>query len=206
MSLKDVRLVEVGSEVGNGVAAGSAPANVPGLSGLWAGLEQLRAGTVDAVYVKGASAVEAAKNVGAVVGIDTDALADRTHRVNNGTPRPITVHRHLLENHFDLVVRFLHQTLRASEWAKDHLSEVRGFLEGETVAGAEGVAEAYRNGYHLSLHPSLDAERVELFRQQKELLLVHGFLERDFELEQSNDERPLKAAWERLSGSSLAAQ
>ena len=36
---------------------------------------------------------------GLVVGIDLDGFSDRRFRVNNGTPRPITVHERLLEEH-----------------------------------------------------------------------------------------------------------
>ena len=61
--------------------------------------------------MKGAAAAEAAKRLGAVVGIDLDKLPERRFRVNNGTPRPITVHQDFIEQHFDLVVRFLEQTL-----------------------------------------------------------------------------------------------
>jgi hypothetical protein len=43
--------------------------------------------------------VEAARERGLVVGIDLDGFPDRRTRVNNGTPRPITVHNSFLENH-----------------------------------------------------------------------------------------------------------
>ncbi|MFI6843952.1 hypothetical protein [Kitasatospora sp. NPDC050467] len=51
----------------------------------------LRDGAVDAVYVKGA----------------LDAAPDRRARVNNGTPRPVTVHQRLLDDRPELVARFL---------------------------------------------------------------------------------------------------
>jgi hypothetical protein len=77
-------------------------------------------GTVDAVYVKGAAAVDAARWLGVVVCIDVDKLPEKRFRVNNGTPRPITVHQDQLNNHLDLVV----QTLRAADWAADNLEGV----------------------------------------------------------------------------------
>lgn len=180
LTLDDVRFVEVGSGAG--------------LGGLWQGLEHLARGEVDAVYVKGASAVDAAKRYGAVAGIDLDSFAERRFRVNNGTPRPITVHEDFLENHFDLLVRFLAQTLRAADWAADNLAGVQAILKSETRSGDEGVATAYRNGFHQSLHPGLSPELLELFRIQKNFTLLHGILDRDFDLDAWADPRPLQAA------------
>lgn len=185
LTFDDVELVEVGANT-------SQPQ--PGVQGLWAGLDLLASGKVDAVYVKGASAVDAARRVGAVVGIDLDQLPEQRFRVNNGTPRPITAHIDLIENHFDLLVRFLDQTLRAADWAADNLDGVHAILQQETRSGSEGVGTAYRGDFHKSLHPDLSAERLALFEQQKKFLWLHGFLEHDFDLSDWIDPRPLQAA------------
>lgn len=197
LTLDDIHLVEVTSE--------RPGANRENLGSLWGGLEPLLNGDVDAIYVKGASSVDAARQNGAVVGIDLDKLPDRRFRVNNGTPRPITVHEDLLENHFDLLVRFLYQTLRAADWAKTHLSGVQEILQGEARASSEGVAAAYRDGFHQTLAPDLSVERVELFRQQKNFQLIHGFLDRDFDYDAWIDRRPLEEARRRLEGYLKAA-
>ncbi len=186
LTLDDVKFVEVGS--GQGARSGDR------LGDLWAGLDELVKGTVDAVYVKGASAVEAARRRGLAVGIDLDAFADRRTRVNNGTPRPITVHESLLETHFDIVARFLAQTLRAADWAASNLQGVYEVLKAETRAGDEGVTAAYRDGFHRTLHPDLSVERIGLLRIQKTFMLVHGFLDADFDLNAWVDPRPLAAA------------
>lgn len=188
LTLDDVTFVEVGS--GQGTNAG--------LGGLWAGLDNLARGEVDAVYVKGASAVDAAKRYGAVVGIDIDQLTERKYRVNNGTPRPITVHEDFIENHFDLLVRFLAQTLRAADWAATNLEGVHQILKSETSAGDNGVATAYRNGFHQSLHPTLSKDLLNLFSIQKNFSLIHGVLDRDFDLDAWIDPTPLAAAYKWL--------
>ena len=120
-----------------------------------------------------------------------DQFEDVTSRVNNGTPRPITVHEDLLKDHFDVVVDFLEELFDTADWAQDHLDEVLVILEDETIAGAESVATAYRNNFHKSLHPSLSEERLELLRQQKDFLWLHGFLERDVDINTWVDHRPL---------------
>lgn len=164
-----------------------------GLGRLWP-IDALVDGRVDAVYVKGASALDAAKAHGVVVGIDLDRLSDRRFRVNNGTPRPITVHKDLIEHHFDHLVRFLATTLKAADWARDNAEHLRAIAQDETLGSAEAVIEAYGDDFHLHLHPDLSDERLALFALQKKFLLLHGFLDRDFDLAAWVDRRPLEAA------------
>ena len=181
LSLLDVKIVETPS--GDGQRDGRLPP-----------FEALVNGDVDAIYAKGALAAEQAERSGLVVGIDLDGFSDRRFRVNNGTPRPITVHERLLEERPDLVVRFLAQTLGAADWAVGNLPRVREILERETGSGAAGVAAAYRNDFHLSLHPNLSEDRLGLLDQQKSLLLSHGFLARDFDLDSWVAHEPLAEA------------
>lgn len=187
LGLDDVKLVEVDGDVPLEYVRG----------GFEQSYQPLLDGDVDAIYVKGAPAADAARRYGLVTGIDLDKL-ERRFRVNNGTPRPVTVHEDFLENHFDLLVRFLYQTLRAAEWAKTNLKSVLEILQSETGSSAEGVAAAYRDGFHLSLAPDLSAERLALFQQQKDFLLTYGVLDRDFDFDAWVDQRPLEEALRRL--------
>jgi ABC-type nitrate/sulfonate/bicarbonate transport system substrate-binding protein len=194
LTLDDVRLVEVGKPDADDRDQGGRH------GGFWQGFEPLLKGEVDGIYVKGAGAADGARKHGLRVGIDLDKLPQRRFRVNNGTPRPITVHEHFLEHHYDLLVRFLAQTLRAAEWAKTNLAGVHEILQSETGATAEGVAAAYRDGFHESLAPDLSDERLELFRQQKDFQLAYGVLDRDFDFDAWVDRRPLADAARRLQG------
>jgi 2'-hydroxybiphenyl-2-sulfinate desulfinase len=196
LTLDDIELVEVGVETA---------ASNESQGGFQQSYQPLLDGVVDAIYVKGAPSADAARKFGLVVGIDLDKLPEKRFRVNNGTPRPITVHQHFLDNHYDIVVRFLTQTLRAAEWAKTNLAGVREILQSETGSSAEGVAAAYRDGFHLSLAPDLSAERVELFRQQKNFQFTYGVFERDFDFDAWIDRRPLEEALRRLQEDRVAA-
>ncbi|GAA4479576.1 ABC transporter substrate-binding protein [Rhodococcus olei] len=158
------------------------------------GVEELLRGTVDAVYVKGARAQEVARENGLRVAVDLDATDAKRLRVNNGTPRPITVHADLLEARPDLVVGFLAQTLRAADWAAGNLDRVREVLQRETLSGPDGVAAAYGDGFHRDLHPTLSDERVELLDIQKRFLYTHGFLAADFDLDAWVAPEPLRQA------------
>ncbi|UGQ12104.1 ABC transporter substrate-binding protein [Yinghuangia sp. ASG 101] len=178
------------------------PVDVPGSTeGQWEGeLAALTRGDVDAVYVKGAPAAETASHYGAVVAIDLDAVPDRRVRANNGTPRPITVHRRLLDEHPDLVDRFLAVLLRAASWAHDNPDEVARILGAETGAGATGVADAYRGVGHTSLGIDLSEERLELLASQEEFLATHGFLAGRVDVGAWADPEPLRRAAAGLGG------
>lgn len=194
LSLDDVTLVEVPAAPDPSVGrAGS------GAAWSWPGIAELARGEVDAVYVKGARAAEQAAEIGAVVAVDLDAHPDPRARVNNGTPRPITVHEDLLAEHPNVVIGFLVQTLRAAEWAAANLAEVRAILARETRSGADGVATAYRDGFHTTLRPDLSDERLDLLRIQKDFLLLHGFLAADIDLGGWAVPEPLEAAREQLA-------
>ena len=194
LSFDDVQLVEVALQ-----SQDDAPTPQQGLQRLWSGLDYLVRGEVDAVYVKGAAAADAARRLGLVVGIDLDQIEDPRLRINNGTPRPITVHQSLLDDHFELVVRFLAQTLRAADWARDNRAGLLRILQDETRAGAEGVDQAYRGDFHTTLAPDLSAERLAYLDIQKTFLNLHGFLEADFALADWVDPRPLQAAQQLLA-------
>ncbi|MFE6666255.1 ABC transporter substrate-binding protein [Streptomyces sp. NPDC057697] len=166
-----------------------------GHPGQWAAeLAALRRGDVDAVYVKGALAVEAARREGAEVAVELDELADRRFRINNGTPRPITVHQQLLDDHPGLVDRFLAVLLRAADWATGQPAEVARILGAETGAGADGVAGAYRPGTHLALHPGLSPDRLALLAEQEAALRAHGFLPEPVDITAWADPEPLRRA------------
>lgn len=192
LDLADVELVEIPAR----------PRQVPSVEGMrrfWRGLEWLAAGKVDAVYVKGAAAADAAEQLGLVVGVDLDAYPSRLARINNGTPRPIVVHEHMLDNHLDLVERFLEQTLRAADWAATHLADLKPILAQETWSSIAGVDTAYRNGFHRALHPGLPPDRVGMLQAQAEFLWLAGFLDSPVDVGAWIDPRPLAAAAERLA-------
>jgi len=171
---------------------------------MWAGLDWVQDGRVDAVYVKGAAGLEAAQALGLTVGIDLDVYPSRIGRVNNGTPRPIVVHESLIEDHFDIVVRFLDRTLMAADWAANHRTELVEILQRETFAGPAGIKAAYRDNFHRSLHPSLEQDRIDLLRLQEEFLWRHEFLSQRVDIDNWIDPRPLAEA-QRLRERRLAA-
>ncbi|MGH1565546.1 ABC transporter substrate-binding protein [Mumia sp. DW29H23] len=188
LGFDDVERVEVEGR------AGRAPGNDPARAALWPGLAELAAGDVDAVYVKGARSAEQARELGARTAVELDATADRSWRVNNGTPRPITVHEQLLAERPDVVVRFLVRSLRAATWASTHVDDVRAILGREVGSGTDGVVTAYGDDFHRWLAPTLDDERLALLDQQQHFLGEHGFLAEPVDVHAWAAHEPLQEA------------
>ncbi|GII91637.1 ABC transporter substrate-binding protein [Sinosporangium siamense] len=160
--------------------------------GHWAPeLDALAAGDVDAVYVKGARAVEDAERRGLRVAVDLDAHPDPAVRVNNGTPRPITVDQSFLDTRPDLVIRFLRVLLDAVRWTAAYPGEAALVLGRETGAGAAGVAGAYGTP---DLSIDLSEERLALLADQERFLWEHGFLAEAVDVEAWADHTPLYGA------------
>jgi ABC-type nitrate/sulfonate/bicarbonate transport system substrate-binding protein len=160
--------------------------------------EALTGGDVDAIYGKGAVAVDAGHRYGTKVLVDLDEDVAAEFRVNNGTPRPITAHQSLLDSRPDHVERFLAVLLRAARWGTENPQEVNKVLAEETGADIQGAAGAYRATSLAGFEPTLSADRVSALTQQKDFLLAHGFLAGDFDVEAWVDEKPLVAAHHRV--------
>ena len=190
LALSDVVVVDI--PVGVTIPPGHLRKRGP--KGEWAALHLVADGGADAAYIKGAAAIEAAQAAGLVVAVELDQLPERRFRVNNGTPRPLTVHDDLLQSRPEWVVGFLAQTLRASAWASHHEQEVRAILVRETGAGAHGVDEAYGPGFHASLAPDLSRERLDLLAVQIEFLERHDFLSTSFAVDAWVEHGPLEEA------------
>ncbi|SDG30372.1 ABC-type nitrate/sulfonate/bicarbonate transport system, substrate-binding protein [Sinosporangium album] len=179
LTLSDARLVDV-------------PSGPDPDPGHWAPeLDALARGAIDAVYVKGSRAVEDAERHGLRVAVDLDAHPDRAVRVNNGTPRPITVDQALLDTRPDVVARFLKVLLDAAAYAADHPERTALILGRETGAGARGVAGAYGTP---DLSIDLSDERLALLADQERFLREHGFLDSAVDVAAWADHTPLLGA------------
>jgi len=199
LTLADAELVEVpaGPRAEGRDQAGPAASRA---AGQWESeLAALARGEVDAVYTKGAVAVETAQRNGTRIAIELDPVPDKRSRVNNGTPRPITVHQRLLDERPDIVVRFLSVLARAADWAAGHPGEVARILAAETGAGAAGVSGAYKHaGQFRDLHINLSAERLDLLAEQELFLRTHGFLDSPVDISTWADHAPLHAALQEI--------
>lgn len=180
----DVRFVDVSVERGAGLPSGTAE------------LQALFDGTVDAVFLRQASGLRLARQHGdrlrELVRLTDEA--DPLRRINNGTPRPVTVHRSFLRDHPDLVARYLSVLLRASQWAEANPAAAIAAIAAEDGrSDAETIAATFPR-LATSLRPRLTQDYVEGLEAQKEFLFQWGFLDSNFPVEQWVVEEPLEDA------------
>lgn len=161
---------------------------------VWVAVTAVARGLADAAYVKGSAGLAAARQAGLVILADLADLPGPRWRINNGTPRPLTVHEELLQYRPEWVVAFLEESLRAADWAQRNPSEVLGVLQAEAGGDPEDVATAYGQGLDEGFAPSLDAQRLEWLSLQVDFLARHDFLQSGVDVHAWVAPEPLLAA------------
>jgi ABC-type nitrate/sulfonate/bicarbonate transport system substrate-binding protein len=154
-------------------------------------------GEVDAIYVKGSLGLETAYLIGARTVIDIGFHPDPKVRINNGSPRPVTVNAATLEERPDIVARFLARVLDVDGWARDHRQEVLAYLGRETGSGEDWLRLAYGEHVHERFRTDLDEASIVALDDFKRFLVEWGFLAHDFDVRAWIDARALTLA-ERL--------
>jgi len=164
--------------------------------GTWSSASEdaLLNGEVDVIYAKGAPAIALKEKHGLDVVLDINSLEDPRLRINNGTPRPITVHRDLLTDAPELVALYLKVLNGASDWAKANAGQVAGIVATETNTDAESV----RRGYGLQLADSFDVslsdDRIDAFQNQADFLFGEGLIEARVDVRDWIVREPLETA------------
>jgi len=154
------------------------------------GAEALLAGTVDAIYAKGAVSATLIEKHGFRVILDINAQEDPLKRVNAGTPRPVTVDATLAREHPQLVARYLAVLQKTAEWARTHPDEVVRAIAAETRASEAAVRRGFGPHLHERFEVGLTPLYIEGLRQQKDFLVREGFVE-DFDFDSWIDPAPL---------------
>ncbi len=141
----------------------------------------LEAGDVDAIFLRFARAYRIAQETRFHQVININDLPDHLQRVNNGTPRPITVDRAFLDKHPEVVVRYLAVLLETAEWAKENPEEVIDLLRADDPeASREDIIATHGNELHLHFEPKLIPEYVLGLEVQKDFLHRWQYFKDDF--------------------------
>jgi ABC-type nitrate/sulfonate/bicarbonate transport system substrate-binding protein len=161
----------------------------------WQEIAALARGDVDAIFVKGAEGITISNLLAARVVVETGHHADPRVRINNGTPRTLTVDASFIEERPDLAVELVTQANRAADWARQHPTETLRFVAQEVLTSEESAASAYGADVHLNLDLTLLPEQIAAIDHFKDFLLSFGFLEKDFEVNAWVDRRPLEGVF-----------
>jgi len=155
-----------------------------GRGGRNAEVDALLEGRVDAIFLRFARGARLAQDPRFHQVININEQPDPLTRVNNGTPRPVTVDRLFLERHPELVVRYLAVLLRTSAWAERHPAEVLALLASEGGGGdveVKEVLDSHGPNVHRAFKPKLTPEYIEGLDAQKNFLRDFQFLKGDFD-------------------------
>jgi len=179
--------------------------HVLGLAGLTTDDVTLVDLEADDIYAKGAPAefLRAKHNLKVV--FDINDHPDPKIRINNGTPRPVTVHRDLLKARPDVVARYLAILLRAADWAELNPEDVVRIVANETRTNAESVRISYGPQLHRRLRVTLKPDWLEAFRIQKDFLRDRKLIPGDVDIDAWLDPEPLAVATRLLKSGGLRA-
>jgi ABC-type nitrate/sulfonate/bicarbonate transport system substrate-binding protein len=165
----------------------------------------LLSGQVDVIFHKGSRGLELADAIGARVLFDVANHPDPKVRVNNGSPRTLTVDAELLDKNFELAVRLTERVLQAGQWAADHPREAIQYVAKETFSSEEAVERAYGKDVGNHLRTDLEPSSIEALSDFKDFLFQWGFLKADFDVRSWVDPRPLAEALKRAASNKSRA-
>ncbi len=142
----------------------------------------LLAGRVDAIYLSGGrvGSVLATGDVRSICDLDT--RPESYAPVNNCDPAVITVSGALARTYPELVGRYLEATLQGAAWASEHHDETVRIFAQETFATEASIRAFFPPNLHETLEPELSEKGLTALETQKQFLLDHGYIERDFDI------------------------
>lgn len=195
---RDVDLVYLDTDEGNLIERGNAA--FLGLKRRYPYGDELLAlasGKIDAFFVKGAEGVVLANQIGAVVVSEFGFHPNAKIRINNGTPRPLTVDARFLDEHFDLVVDLVATVASVGDWAASNPDTAVRFIANEIGVGEDAIWAANGTDVNRHLRLTLDDDQIAAFDHFRHFLLDWGFIPGDFDVFAWIDNRPLAAALRR---------
>jgi ABC-type nitrate/sulfonate/bicarbonate transport system substrate-binding protein len=146
---------------------------------------------VDAVYVKDASGAQASHLLGALVIADIGFHPDPHVRINNCSPRPLTVSQFLLDHYPEVVRSLLTQVVVAGEWARTQHQATLTMVARETGWSENWVRYAYGEDVHKNLRLSLSPFHIGALGTFKNFMAEQGFLAANFNVDDWIDPAPL---------------
>ena len=157
----------------------------------------LARGTIDAFFVKGAEGLVLANQIGAVVVSEFGFHPDPRIRVNNGTPRPLTVDATFLDDRPDLVADLVATVGRVAAWAEANPHDAVRLIANEIGVSEDAVWAANGPDVHRHLSLTMAEEQLVAFDHFKTFLFDWGFIPADFDVFAWAERGPLEAALRR---------
>lgn len=169
--------------------------------GTWSTVSEqaLLLGEVDVIYAKGAPAVALRDKHELAVVLDINTVKAPRFRINNGTPRPITVHKHFLNDHPELVVEFLSALLKTGEWARSHAGQVAEVVAAETGTTIDHVQAGYGKNLYEDFQVGLSDTWIDGLQDQSDFLHRSGLIASPVDVRTWIEPAPLQTALQRFA-------
>ncbi len=147
-------------------------------------MQALLNGDVDAIFAKGGEVAvmleEAQGGIRMLYNLmDAEPL---WAKVNNATPRILSVSNSLVRNHPEMVVRYARTLLQAAQWARQAQDEATECMARETGVSVADIHTYYTPDLHDKLAPSLSPTMLETVEVMKKFLHDNGFITNNFAL------------------------
>lgn len=154
----------------------------------------LLSGEVDAIFHKGSRGLEIAEAIGADVVFDLGKHPDPNVRVNNGSPRTLTIDEGLLSSRPDIAARIVKRVLQAGRWAETHPREAVAYVAAETGSTEQAVERAYGKDVGSHLRTDLEESSIAALKDFTDFLHEWRFLPENFDVRSWIDAGPLTQA------------
>lgn len=162
-------------------------------------VQALLNGEVDAIFVRGAEVAQVLREANNTIRClyDLRDAPGLEERVNNSSPRILSVSASLVRNHPEAVIRYLQTLLRAARWADENHAEAIAPIAAESGVKSGDIAALYRPDFTRKMMPAINPELLEATGIMKKFLVARGYLARDFELSKWINPEPLHEAMRR---------
>jgi ABC-type nitrate/sulfonate/bicarbonate transport system substrate-binding protein len=162
-------------------------------------IQALVRGEVDAIFLRGVEVSQAEREANGQVRrlYDLRNAPGLAERVNNSSPRLLTVSGSLVRTHPEAVVRYVQTLVHAALWARNHPVEAQLSLAAECGVQPEDIARSYQRDIAKRLLPMITPELIEAAEIMKSFLYERGYIPKDFPLAAWLNPEPLQEAYSR---------
>lgn len=146
-------------------------------------LQALINGDVDVIFAKGGETATLEREArGAIRRLyDLRAAPSMEDRVNNSTPRLLTVSESLVNDHPEAVARYVGTLIKAAHWARQHPVDAQRVLAEELSIQPDDFVASFGSDFTDKLVPRLDPPMFAALDVMKTFLHQRGYVKQDFD-------------------------
>lgn len=159
-------------------------------------IQALLGGKVDAIFAKGGEAAVLEREAGGKVRLlyDVRTSSNIVDRVNNSTPRLLTVSANLLEDDREAVTSYVQTLVRVANWARDHKDEAARLVAIESGFAPADIETCFEPDFTRKLLPLTTQPMIDMLEVMKSFLHESGYIPRNFDTMEWLDPQPLAEA------------